>query len=49
MNDHRSDKWSAANIYGKWSGIPFFFWYQMEPGGGTNGLKVTAFFFWDRQ
>ena len=25
MNDHRSDKWSAANIYGMWSGIPVNF------------------------
>lgn len=27
MNDHRSEKWSAANIYGKWSGIPVFLFF----------------------
>lgn len=27
MNDHRSEKWSAANIYGKWSGIPDFLFF----------------------
>lgn len=30
MNDHRSDKWSAANIYGNWSGLPVCLFFVLD-------------------